>query len=115
MKDFYIQSLHEVFVDDYNEGEKEYSYSYDQKGRIKAETYEDAVNIYFDTVLLFNLGIENCELNKESNTLETSCLVDSEQNQPNEYQVKCWENGYLELYVNRISISVFEVTEVILK
>jgi len=107
MRTFFITSHHDIFVDNYNDGEEPNSInSYSISETVKADNWRLAVNEYFKRIG-FNLGMENCEI--YDNFLETSCLVDGANMQPNETQVKQWQNGNKTLYANHISIGVQEL------
>lgn len=113
-KQFLISTSHDVYVDDYNEGELDHVNSYGLESKIKADTWQQAVNKYFEEVLYLSLGIESCEV-EEFNIFITTCLVNELNLHPSDYEVKQWEEGKKELYSNTIRIKVYEINEVNLK
>ena len=113
MKTYIVKSYHDIFVDDYNEGEGKNVNSYTLNGEVRADNPKEAVNIYFKDHLGYNLGFENCEVcPDESSLIQTSCLVDVDNLQPSEQEVKMWENGEVDLYANNILMYVYELKEV---
>lgn len=115
MKTFLISSAHTIYIDSYSEGETEYINSYYLKDEIKAYNYKEAITKYLKNSLYLNLDINNCELDEDTNCFETSCLIDSENIQPSEYDVKQWEKDKITLYSNNIQIYVSEIIEIDLK
>ena len=113
MKTYIVKSYHDIFVDDYKEGEGKNVNSYTLSGEVRADTPKEAVNIYLNGNLGYNLGFENCEVcPAEKGLVQTSCLVDADSLQPSEQVVKMWENGEAILYANNIQIYVYELKEV---
>lgn len=113
MKTYLVKSYHEIFVDDYNEGEGKNVNSYTFSGKVRADSPKEAVNIYLNDNLGYNLGFENCEVcPDEEGLVQTSCLVDADNLQPSKQVVKMWENGEVDLYANIIQMYVYELKEV---
>lgn len=110
MKVFFITSIHSIFVDEYNEGEQENVNNYTLESTVEAVDYKEAVNKYLQENIGFNLDFNNCEV--ENDTIYTSCLVDSENMQPTQTELKEWESGNLRLYSNNITLLVSELVSV---
>lgn len=111
MKKFRIVSWHEIFIDDYEQGEKDYINSFDLSGIYEADNCKDAVNMHLSEHG-YNLGLENCEVNEESNELQTSCLVDEDNMQPSTHDLELWKQGKKVLFVDYINIQVEELIRV---
>lgn len=108
MKTYKIESSHIVHIDDYNEGETEYINSYYLDATIEAENPKEALKNYIEKVLccVYNeFGIDN-----DNEQIFTSYLVDVENSQATERQVKQWEKGELTLYSNTVNFSIYELT-----
>lgn len=111
MKKYIVESLHEVYVDDYENGEGEHVNTYTLKNEVHADNPIHAVNKYLNDELNYNLGFENCEV-YEGKRVDTSCLVDVDNDQPDSRMVDEWKQGRITLYANHISMFVSEVIEV---
>jgi hypothetical protein len=117
MKTFFIESLHFVNIDDYNEGEQNQVNCYEQKATIKAENPREAIKQYFETQLYFSFDIEKAAIEHEEegeeaenlNKLNYSNLVDEENSEANEKEIEEWKQGKKVLYSNTTIISIFEV------
>lgn len=113
MKNYIVKSFHEIFVDDYNEGEGKHVNGYALSGEVQANNPKEAITAYLRDNLGYNLDFNNCEVSpEEGNLVQTSCLVNNDNIQPTNSEVKQWEAGNVELYSNRIDMFVYEVTEV---
>src|SRR5690625_1351572 len=113
MKNYTVKSFHEVFVDDYNEGYSESINSYFLQDEVKAGNAQEAVTTYLNDNLGYNLGFEDCEVCPDENGLVmTSCLVDKDNLQPSDHDLKMWKMGKVKLYSDNILIYVYEQKEV---
>ena len=120
MNTYFIESLHFVYVDNYNEGEQEQKNCYEQKAMIKAENPREAIKQYFETQLYFSFNIENAAIRHEEegeeadniNKLDYSNLVDEENSEANEKEINQWKQGKKVLYSNNAVLSIFEVQPV---
>lgn len=109
MKKYYIESIHTVYEDDYNEGEKDYKNEFRCDGIYDTPDHKEAINLHLSNIG-FNLGVENCEYS--DGEYQTSCLVDGNNIQPTQSEVDMWERGKLKLYSNNINIVVFELNQI---
>ena len=110
MKTYRIESFHMVHIDDYNEGETEYKNSYSLDATIKAENPKEALRTYIEKNLHYvynEFGIDNDE-----GQIFTSYLVDVENEQATEAQVKEWKNGKIVLYSNTVHFTMYELTQI---
>lgn len=110
MKRFFISSTHEIFVDDYNEGELNNVNNYDLNSFINAENPKQAIKQYFDTVLGYDFTFENS--NFEDGYLNYSVLVDADNLQATEKEKELWKRGKKTLYCDNISLEVSELIKI---
>jgi hypothetical protein len=118
MKKFIISSTHEVYKDDYNEGETDYVNGYSLKSKIiNSETTKEAIQKYFEDELYYKFNVDYAYIDHEEdidaskNTLHYSVLVDNENSEASEYEIELWKKGELELYANNIFLTIHELTE----
>ena len=110
MKRFFISSTHEVFVDDYNEGELNNVNDYNLNSFINAEDPRQAIEKYFDTVLGYDFSFELSDF--EDGYLNYSVLVDEDDLQATETEKVFWRNGKKTLYCNNIRLKVGELIKI---
>lgn len=113
MKNYIVKSFHEIFVDDYNEGELNHVNGYALSDEVQADNAQEAVNKYLQGNLGYDSDFKNCEVNPDDKTIvQTSCLVDVDNMQPRNRDIELWKRGEVKLYVNHINMTVYEVNEV---
>ena len=118
MKTYFIESIHDVYIDNYNEGETTHVNFYDIKQNVKAENTREAIKKFFEEILYYKFNFENAIISNEEdenepiNRLEYSVLVDEEGNEANENDIKRWKQNKKTLYANNISIYIYEVQPV---
>lgn len=114
MKTYIVKTMHDVYVDDYNEGEGKHVNSYDLKEEVKAETPQDAVQQYFEKHLGYKFAINNAyiphkeEEDAPKNVLHYSVLVDEENVEASKEDIKLWQEGKKELYSNSIYLIIHQ-------
>ena len=118
MKKFIISSTHEVYKDDYNDGETDYVNGYSLKSKIiNSETTKEAIQKYFEDELYYKFNVDYAYIDHEEdidaskNTLNYSVLVDNENSEASEEEIELWKKDKLELYANNIFLTVHELTE----
>lgn len=117
MKTYIVKTMHDVYVDDYNEGEGKHVNSYNLKGEIESETPQDAVQQYFDRHLGYNFAMNNAyvphkeEEDAPKNVLHYSVLVDEENVEASKEDIKLWQEGKKELYSNSIYLIIHQTIE----
>ena len=112
MKTFKIESNHDVYIDDFNEGEGDNVNSYQLNGEVKAKNKKEAVEIYFRENLYYSFDFKHAGYNEEDKTkIEYSNLVDEENSEASENEKKLWKEGNKTLYANNTTIRVFEFKE----
>lgn len=114
MKNYIVKSFHEVFVDDYNEGELNHVNGYELSDEVQADTVHGAVTKYLQDNLGYNLDFKNCEVNPDDKAnLQTYCLVDVDNMQPSNEDIELWKQGKATLYANYIDMFIYEVSKVV--
>ena len=113
MKQFYIQSTHDIHVDDFNMGELEWVHEYNMEAKIKAETSKEAIEKYFEKTLYLSFDFNNAMNDEDnSNVLFYSNLVDVENGEATEKEKELWKKDKMKLYSNTTRLTIYELTEV---
>ena len=112
MKKFEIYSDNEVFVDIYDEGEKEQVNSYFLSQKIEAENYKEAIKKYFSNHLYYEYEDKEENYDKEQNCIFYSVLVDIQNCEASKNEIESWKAGNLGLYSNNIFLKISEIIEV---
>ena len=118
MKTYFIESVHDVYIDDYNEGETTHVNFYDIKQNVKAENTREAINKFFEKILFYKFNFENAIITNEEdenepvNRLEYSVLVDEENNEASEIDIEKWKKNKKTLFANNITIYINELQPV---
>ncbi len=112
MKRYRIESVHEVYEDHYDEGEGEYVNCYMLDAVINAENEKEAIEEYFKDHLYYSYDLSDADINKPY--LSYCVMVDAENSEvgPDQLIVKQWKEGKSKLYINRIDITLSEVTQI---
>ena len=119
MKTYFIESVHDIYIDSYSEGEKENVNFYDIKQNVKAENPRQAIEKYFETELFFSFNLKYAYIVHEEegeeepqNKLTYSVLVDEENNEATEKDIEKWKQNKKTLYANNITIYIHELQPV---
>lgn len=113
MKTFKIVTIHDVYIDDFEEGEGKHVNCYDIESTVKAESVKEAIKEHYEKHLGFSFSFEHCNYDEEEkNRLDYSNLVDSENSEANEEEKKLWKKGKKTLYANNTTCTVYELTPV---
>ena len=113
MKTYIIKTSHEIEKDSYNDGLLNYVNSYNLKHEIKALTPREAIQKYFDECLYYTFDFKSaCILHEEekgeaTNILFYDVLIDEENNEATDDQIKLWKKDKLTLYNNNIHLEIF--------
>jgi hypothetical protein len=98
-KKFYIISTHDVYEDDWLNGEGKEVNFYVLSAIIDAETVEKAVEKYYDSILFYTYcGYEN----------QDSIIVDRDNVELSKSQLVDWREGKLKGYVNNFKLEIWE-------
>ena len=115
MKTYFIESTHDVYIDNYTEGETTNVNFYHIKQNVKAENPREAIKKFFEEILYYKFNFENAIISNEEdenepiNRLEYGVLVDEENSEASPYDVELWKENKLTLYANNISIYIYEL------
>lgn len=113
MKKYQIQSIHTVFIDNYENGEGNQVNLYSLNKIIKAETPKEAIIEYIKDFLYYDISPEHLEKDEEKpNVIHTGALVDEDNSQATERQIEDWKKGLINLYSNNIYIVIEELKEI---
>lgn len=119
MNFFFIESQHDIVIDNYNDGEGSSVNWYSNSANIEAENAIQAIEKYFKESLYFegfaikDAAIAHIEdFSNEKNLLHYSYLVDSENCQASEYEIEQWRKGEFVLYSNNVSLRIWELQAV---
>ena len=113
MSDYLIKSYHEVFEDNFNEGEGNHVNGQMSQGQVTADNLQEAVQKYYENHLLFPFVKENISDNEENEFfLHDSVAVDVENSAASDYDIKKWQSGEIKLYSNLFAIEVSELVPV---
>lgn len=110
MKLYRIESSHNVYVDDYKQGELSNINNYDLDGMIKAENPQQAIEKYFENVIGFDFDIKHANI--EDGILYYSNLVDGSNHEASKSQKESWKDGRCILYSNHTSLVIYELNKV---
>jgi hypothetical protein len=112
MNEYLIKSYHEIYVDDYNEGELEFVSAYNLSSHVYAEDLKEAIKWYFENYLYYDFNYEQLGIDDNIEYVWYDVLVDYENDKPKEYQLERWKKSELKLYNNHIRIELYEVKPV---
>lgn len=110
MKKYFIHSQHDVFVDSYKDGELENVNHYSVDSFVNSENHKKEIEFYFSNVLFYDFKFELSDF--EDGVLFYSVLVDSENIQATEKDIKVWRMGKKKLYSNNISLKICECIDI---
>jgi len=108
-KTFRFLCYHDVLENSFENGEGEHVNSYISEDIVKAETWQDALNLFFDTSLSFTFDINQININEDKNSLSYSTMVDSYGGEANEMERNMWEKEEKDLFVNHMEIFISEI------
>ena len=112
MKTFKIHSAHDVYIDDYEQGELDRVNGYTVTNEVEANDVWEAIEKYFETTLYYDFKKDNASKSDEvENELHYSVLVDVENFEASENQIEKWKQGKEKLYSSNITITVYEIIE----
>ena len=109
MKTFKVTTIHNAYIDSYNEGEGKHVNSYDIESIVKAETIREAVEHHFNNTIFLPFNFEQADTNEDKTVLWWSNLVDEDNGHAQQYQIEKWKKGEKELYSNNIKIMISEI------
>ena len=111
MKNYFIECEHNIYVDNYEQGEGENVNNFDTKGMYKAENSTDAIEQHLKS-LGYNFDKDYMQIDEEDeqqNKLWYSVLCDVENSEATERQKNLWKSEELKLYANNMTIYVYKI------
>ena len=110
MKNYIVECVHDVYIDSFEEGQKEHVNYYDTKGKYEADIAIEAIEKHL-SFLGYQFEQKNSEVDEdEPNKLFFSILADVENNEATEKQIEIWQKDKLKLYDNNMVLCVYELT-----
>jgi hypothetical protein len=113
MKTYKITTIHDVFIDNYENGEGKHVNSYDLTSECKALTVQDAIINHFNNTVYLPFDFQHADIDKEQNLIFYCNLVNVDNEDPTEHEREEWKKGKIELFANNIIITAQELTNVI--
>jgi hypothetical protein len=111
MKNYKIKSVHDIYIDSYEQGEVEQSNSYTLNSEIQANDINEAISLYFENVLFYKFDFANCSISDDKKVIHYSVLCDSENSEASKSEMELWKKNKLTLYSNNIEIEIFELVK----
>lgn len=112
MKTYSIVSIHEVFEDNFENGEGKHINTYDLNEVIKADNVQDAINKYLEYTVFTELRFKDLEVSLCGNYLDGARLVDTDNANATDKEIESWKQGKIELFSEYIHINAFELIQV---
>jgi len=106
---YFIECMHNVYLDNYQEGETENVNNFDTEGIYKAENVTEAIEKH-----LYSLGYEfnkdyiNTD-EEQDNKIFYSVLCNEENEQARDSEINLWRKDKKILYANNMIIYVYEL------
>lgn len=104
-----ITSFHCVYIDSYTEGETEQVNYYKLTDEIEAYNWKDAIRKYFSEYLYFKISLKYGCIDEETNTFHYSNLVNVDNIEASEYEIKQWKENKLTLYANNTTVTIQQI------
>ena len=111
MKVYKVASQHNVYIDNFENGEERHVNSYMLSSEIEAENWKSAIQQYFNEFLCFDFDIEYSHKDEEENILHYSNLVDVDNTEATQRQISLWKENKLTLYANHSMLTVEQLIE----
>ena len=114
MNEYFIKSYHEIYVDDYNDGELDMVNAYMNSERVHAYDPIDAIKEYFNTQFYYSFdeSLVCTDAEDSTNVVWYNIMVNQFNDEAEESEIELWKKGELTLYNNSIRIEIYEVTPV---
>ena len=112
LNSYYITSKHDIYIDNYTEGEGERVNSYDMNAIIKADNVKEAIAKYFKNELYLSYDEEYIDDSLEDGNFFYSNLVDSENLEATKNEIESWQKNEKILYSNNTTISIFQLVKI---
>lgn len=110
MNEYLIKSYHNIYVDDYNEGELDHINGYNMSAFIKAPDAGNAIQQYIENCLYYKFNSNYLDTSGDDISSYYDVLVDKDDAEATENERELWKQGKLKLYNNQIRIEVYNVS-----
>jgi hypothetical protein len=109
-KIYIVESLTNVYVDSYNEGEGDFCNCYEVRSEQQTKTPLEAIKLHFENSLFYTFYFNLSDTDENKKTLYYSNLVnvDNEEVEEKTHTFKQWKKGKINLYVANHVINVIE-------
>ena len=104
-----ITSLHDVYIDSFKNGEEKHVNYYKLTDEIEAYNWKDAIRKYFSEYLYFKISLKYGCIDEETNTFHYSNLVNVDNIEASEYEIKQWKENKLTLYANNTTVTIQQI------
>lgn len=114
MNEYFIKSYHEIYVDDYNDGEGEMVNFYMNDARLHAYDQIDAIKEYFNTQFYYDFdeSLVCTDAEDSTNVVWYNVMVNELIDEADPSEVELWKNGKLKLYNNSMRIELYQVVPI---
>lgn len=109
-KSYLVESTHDVYEDDYLNGELDHANFYVRSKIMAADSPMEAIKKYYKTELHREFIVENTEIYET--TLLDSATVDEDCMNASPLEIEMWKKGELKLYTEHVSIRVKQLIEI---
>lgn len=110
-----VTSRHDVYIDNFVNGEESYVNSYKLSSEVDAINWKDAIKKYFEDYLFYTIDLARGYIDDDNNTFHYSNLVNVDNIEASESELKQWKENKLTLYSNNTTITVNQLINVNLK
>ena len=112
MKNYLIESLNDVFKDDFNEGEGDHVNCYTMEAKISAKNHKEAIKLFCENKLGYPVKIEDIKPDEEyKDSFWYSWTVGKDNILATKAEIEEWRKGKHTLYSNNARISVYALIE----
>lgn len=109
MRKFKVTTSHTIYVDSYEQGEKNQVNYYTMESIQKTETVREAIENHFNNTVYLPFNFDKADTNEEKDAIFWSNLVDENNAEPSQYDIEEWKKGEKELYSNNTTIFIDEI------
>lgn len=110
MNKYYILSIHDIYEDNYENGEGIYCNGWTQQKIVKAKNLDQALNIYFSNEIY--LDYKKIDFEIDFNKIYISELCNEKNFWASVTEIEKWQKGEIKLYIQHVVIKVEIMQEV---
>lgn len=112
LNSYYITSIHDIYIDNYTEGEGDRVNSYDLNAIVKAENVKKAIAKYFEKELYLSFDEKYLDDSLDEGNFFYSNLVDSENLEATKEEIELWKKNEKILYSNTSSLKIYQLVKI---